>query len=256
MLAAGVSLASESYVLTPGDLISIAVYENPDLTRKLRIPADGVVSLPLIGNLKADGLTIDRLAEELTRKFSEYLVKPQVQVFVEEYHLKEVSVLGEVRSPGLYKIAGNATLLEVISQAGGLTTDSGDELVVLRESAAGDSGERPLRIDAKRLFTPEGAHLNVLIKDKDTIHVPRVEAAASVFYIMGEVKSPGSYKMEPGITTTVLQAISLAGGFTDRASKGRVKITRGVGTQTMTFKGEMEGEVRPQDMIVVPESFF
>lgn len=252
LLATALPAAAITYTLGPRDVLSISVYGQDDLTKEVRISGDGTVSLPLIGQVKAAGLTVEKLEQELTTKYKEYIYSPQVSVFIKEFHSKDVSILGEVRRPGVHQLSGDATLLEVVSEVGGLTQEAGNRLVIIRPAKEQGAEAETILVDTEKLFGSEGTSLNVDILDGDTIHVPK----ADFFFVFGEVNHPGSFKLETGGSLTVMKAISLAGGFTDRAAKGKIKITREVGNQQMDFRVEMTTTVRPQDIIIVPESFF
>jgi len=253
---AAAALAS-SYILGPRDILSVTVQQLDSPQQEARIGDDGTVTLPLVGPVKAAGLTIDQLRETLTSAYGEYIRDVQVQVYVKEYHSKEISVLGEVGRPGLYKLTGNTTLLEVLSIVGGLKEGHADHIVVLRQPPGGEGESVNLVVDTRLLFTPEGRSLNFELQDGDVVHVPKVQRETATFYVSGEVARPGPYQVPPGASTlTVLKAVTLAGGFTDRASKRGIKIKREVGDQIMEFKVDMDSEVRPQDVVVVPESFF
>jgi len=242
--------------LGPRDLIQIKVFQQPELTQEVRIDDDGTVSLPLIGRVWTTGLTVDAFTKILTARYMEYLLKPEIMVFVKEYYKREIeiSVLGEVARPGFYRLPVKSTLLDVIAQVGGLKPESGDRVIVLRPKKAGESGEADAFIvNAQELFTPSGVKTqNLELFEGDTVQVPR----ADQYFIFGEVVRPGAYKLEKGTTLTVLKAIILAGGFTDKASKKNVKITREEGADKKSIKVDLDTPVRSQDIIIIPESFF
>jgi polysaccharide export outer membrane protein len=156
-----------------------------------------------------------------------------------------------VVKPGIYALSGNTTFLELLSKAGGLTKDAGDKAVINRKTTASAKSENIITIDLKRLVEEGDASLDVALQDGDNIYVPK----AGVFYITGEVKKPDAYKCEEG--ETVIKAVTSAGGFTDKASTGRVKIVRKVkGKEAVIANAGMDEAVLPDDIIVVPESFF
>jgi polysaccharide export outer membrane protein len=239
------------YIIGSKDVLEIKVYEQPDLYQTVRVSEEGNINLVLIGEVKAAGYTGDELNKILTEKYREYIYHPQVSVFIKEYHSKEIYVLGEVRKPGLYHLTGRATLLELISQAGGLTEKGGENLTVIRGGRQGEEAVT-ISVDLDRILSGGTTEENVVVMDGDTIYVPQ----ANYFFIFGEVNKPGSYKLEKNLKITVLKAITLAGGFTDRASKGRIKITREEDGKGNTFKAPLDTEVKPHDIIIVPESFF
>ena len=128
----------------------------------------------------------------------------------------EVVVLGEVARPGRYKFPERSTIIEVLSQVGGLSADSGDRVLATRPSSAGQKEPQAIVVPTEKLFSPEGpADLDIELRNGDTVNVPRAEQ----YFIFGEVVRPGAYKLQKGATITVLKAIILAGGFTNKASK-------------------------------------
>jgi protein involved in polysaccharide export with SLBB domain len=124
---------SEEYPIGPNDVLTVSVPEIEELqARKVRVSNRGMVELPLVGAVQAGGLTEDELQDELDRKFSKYMFRPQASVFVEEYHNREVAVVGSVNKPGLVLLEGpTETILDVITQAGGLAPSAADELILI-----------------------------------------------------------------------------------------------------------------------------
>jgi len=249
---------ARDYVLGEGDLLSITVYENQDLDTSARISGDGVITFPLVGEIKVADLTVREAEQKLTEMLADgYLVNPHVTVFVEEYRSKKVTILGAVAKPGLYELSGNVTLLEIISQAGGLTEDAGDTAYIQRTKGANDPegsqdvGKSYYRdVNLKRLMEKGDIDANIYIMDGDSIFVTK----SGFVYVTGEVKKPGAYKVEEG--TTVRKAIALAGGLTDIAAPGRTKLIRKVNGEEKSFSVELSFPVLPDDVISVPESFF
>lgn len=247
----GVALAQD-YIVGEEDILKITVYDNPDLSTTARVSGDGMIKFPLIGEIKVAGLTTSQISREIASRLADgYVIDPHVSVFIEEYKSKKTTILGQVVKPGIYALSGNTTFLELLSKAGGLTKDAGDKAVINRRTALSAKSEDILTIDLRRLVEEGDASLDVALQDGDNIYVPK----AGVFYITGEVKKPDAYKCEEG--ETVIKAITSAGGFTDKASTGRVKIIRKVaGKEEVVEKAGMDEPVLPDDIIVVPESFF
>ncbi|MGC2424887.1 MAG: polysaccharide biosynthesis/export family protein [Nitrospirota bacterium] len=241
---------AQEYVLGEGDLLHITVYENADLATDARVSGDGQISFPLIGSVKLSGLTINQAEKKIASLLNEkYLVNPQVSVFISEYRSKKVTVLGEVKIPGLFELNSDVTLLEIISKAGGLTEGAGDEVVIKRKSPSpGDEGES-ITVSLKVLNHGDRT-ANVLVQDGDSIYVAR----AGFVYVTGEVKNPGKFKIEPGMT--VMKAIALAEGCTDKAASDRTSLIRKKDGKESSLKVGMDTLVQPDDVISVPESFF
>lgn len=244
---------ADEYVIGEGDLLKISVYDNPDLTTDTRVSGDGKITLPLIGEITVTGMTAAAAQKSIADKLSDgYIRKPQVSVFITEYKSKKVTTLGEFTKPGLVELRGNSTLMEVISNAGGITVNASDTLIVKRKILKPDGPGEDLAIvvDLNRLLEKGDISTNIMVKDGDSIYVPR----AAFIYVSGEVKTPGAYKVTKGLT--VLRSITLAGGFTQKAAKNSTTIVRKSGNGEFSIEARMEDLVMPDDIIVVPESFF
>jgi len=247
------------YTIGAGDVLLITVWGHGDLTKEVVVSEKGKFSFPLIGELEAVGLTANELEGKLVRLLSDgYVINPNVTVRIKGYKSKRVYVLGQVRSPGTYSLDKETSLIEIISRAGGVTDGAGWIIEVVRPSKkeldkpiTPDEAKKEdiIRVDVEGLLggRPED---NIRIEGGDTIFVPK----AAYYFIFGEVKSPGSYKLRRD--TTILKAVILAGGFTQKASKRRIKIRRKEGEKTIKVRVKLDDPVLPQDTIIVPESFF
>jgi len=251
ILIAAVSSAQD-YVVGEGDLLRVAVYDHADLTTVARIGGEGTILFPLIGQVRVSGMTVSQVSKKLAELLSDgYLISPQVTVFIEEYRSQKVMVMGQVNRPGLYELKGYTTFLEVLSKAGDLAKDAGDKAIIKRKGDSTETKEKIITVDLKRLIEMGDTSQDIPVLDGDSIYVIK----AGLFYVTGEVKKPDAYKFEEG--TTILKAITMAGGFTDKASTGRVKIIRKTkGKEEVIEKVKMDQPVLPDDVIVVPESFF
>jgi polysaccharide export outer membrane protein len=183
---------------------------------------------------------------------------PQLSVGVEQYRSQKVHIVGEVRNAGTYPLTGELSLIEAIARAGStLPTASGEALIVRAKAGVRTDGPTlptgentdVTTVDLKQLQSGALSQ-NVALKDGDTIFVPRAESV----YVFGQVKTPGAYPIQRG--TTVLQALSLAGGVTDRGATGRIKIVRFEKGKQVEVKVKLTDLVRPGDTIMVPERFF
>jgi len=243
---------AQDYVVGEGDILRITVYDHEDLATTARVSGEGFIAFPLIGQVEVKGLTLAQITQKISSLLADgYVINPQVNIFIQEFRSKKAFIMGEVNKPGLYVLPGQTTLLSLLSEAGGLTKDAGDKAVIKRKTDSPDKKERILTVDLKGLVEKGDTSLDVPITDGDSIYI----AKARVFYVNGEVKKPDAYKYSEG--TTVIQAITLAGGFSDKASRGRVKIIRKVdGKEETLEKVKMDEVVLPDDLIVVPESFF
>ncbi len=254
----------KEYVIGPQDVLEIKVWDHDDLNRVVTVSEDGYFSYPLIGRVHADGLTVSELEKEIEKRLSgKYIINPQVTVTVKKYRSKQVFVLGEVggagtgKGPGAYPLIGRTTLLEILAEAGGPTKDAGSEVIIIRPKVK-KANPTPLEkaskdeiivVNLKRLLEGDLSQ-NVVLQPNDTIYVPK----AQYFYVFGEVKKPGKYIFENGIT--VLKAITIAGGTTEKAAINKTKIVREKNGQKIEIKAKMTDPVYPGDTIIVPESLF
>ena len=245
-------MSADDYTVGAEDVLKITVYNYPDLTTIERVSGEGVITLPLIGEIKIAGMTTDRVAKTVAAKLADgFIVDPNVSVFVVEFRSNKTIVMGQVVKPGIYMLSGNTTFLELISLAGGLTKDAGDKATIKRKASDGSRGEGIITIDLKKLIEAGDISLDVPLMDGDNIYI----AKAGVFYITGEIKNPAAYKHEEGLT--LIKAVTMAGGFTDKASPGRIRIIRKIeNKEKVVQKAEMDEPVLPDDIIIVPESFF
>jgi polysaccharide export outer membrane protein len=214
--------SAPDYVIGPRDVLQITVWGQADLSKDSQVDQDGSVSFPLLGRVKAAGLTTGALAVRLTELLEkDYLVNPQVSVSVKEYLSKKVHVLGEAERPGLFYLTGATTLLEVLSRAGGLSKTAGKQLILVRnagDSAAG-RGNTILRFDLTKVQAGDASQ-NIRLEDQDTLFIPKAHA----YFVLGEVKSAGTFPLDKEVTA--LEALTIAGGFNDRAAPSGVKLIR------------------------------
>ncbi len=246
------ALSEDDYIVGEQDVLKITVYDHPELTTVERVSGEGKITLPLIGELNVAGLTTDQTAKKIASILSDGLiVDPNVSVFVVEFRSKKTIIMGYVNKPGIYMLSGDTTLLELISQAGGLAKEAGDKATIKRNYSGTKGGEGIITVDLKKLIEQGDTSLNVPLMDGDSVFI----AKAGVFYITGEIKSPAAYKYEDGIT--LIKAVTMAGGFTDKAAPGRIRIIRKVDRKEKIIQqAKMDEPVLPDDIIIVPESFF
>lgn len=260
-LFTGVGRPEIEYAIGPADVLLIRVWGNEDLTREVVVSSEGSFRFPLIGEVRASGHTVDQLERILAERLADgYLVNPHVEVMIKEYRSQKVYVLGEVVRPGTYPLDSRASIIGIISEAGGLGPEAGDVAEIVRGRKNSDDDkpltpgqdgvEQVIRVDLRSLLAGEAGSKNIEIRNGDTIFVPRAE----VFYIFGQVNKPGKYRWEKGLT--VLKAVIVAGGFTEIASKRRIKIRREIGDKEKKIHAKLDSPVQPGDTVIVPESFF
>jgi len=260
-------ITSVDYRVGPKDLLEISVFGLDELNKTVRVSEDGKITLPLLGEIEVKELTKSELERKLVQLLEEkYLHNPQVTVFIREYMSKTVSVMGAVRAAiqgtYTYELLGRQTLLQIISKAGGLTSEAGDEIIVIRFHEDGTSTSMKISIDD--LFIKGDTELNIPLQPDDIINIP-VDKVVPV-YVFGQVRSPGALQVRRSHLPTLLQAIAQAGGFAERASKGGVLIKRrdenGKEIQIKVnvrdiIKGKKEDiQLIENDVVYVPETIF
>ena len=204
----------------PNDLVAVSVYGSPELTRTVRVGADGAVRLPMLKQrIKAEGLLPADLESRVAAALSEeqILVDPVVTVTIAEYHSRPISVAGAVKNPVTFQAAGPVTLLDALTRAGGLSPDAGPEILVSRMQAAENGSPVALvqRIPVKSLIDAADPAVNLSLAGGEEIRVPE----AGKVYVVGTVRRPGAYAVQNTAETTVLQILALAEGLAPFASK-------------------------------------
>jgi polysaccharide export outer membrane protein len=215
------ALPVNDYKIGAKDLLDIAVFELPELNQTVRVSEDGSITLSLLGKVDVGGLTAQDLEKKLTTLLDQqYTTGAHVTVFIREY--QKVSIIGAVGQPGQYQLIGPTTLLQAIAQAGGLTAQAMDEIIIYRQ---GDDG-RSERIIIKRddLLTGGGQDVNIMLRPKDVVTIA-VDQTLNVF-VYGEVKTPGAIPYLSSKKITLVQAIAQAGGPTEWAKLSRIVIKR------------------------------
>jgi len=205
------------------DLLEINIYMEDDLKKEYRVTESGYISYPFIGNIKVAGLTTVELEQKVAESLGkDYFVNPRATVFVKEYHLSKVYVLGEVRSPGAYEIPmeKDLALVELISMAGGFTESA--QINGTTISRVGKEADNILKVRVSDVTLLGDKSKDAILQPNDTIVVPK----APVVYVLGEVKSPGSYKLPSEKPLTILELISMTGGFTESAQINGIIINR------------------------------
>jgi polysaccharide biosynthesis/export protein len=255
--AAPADASAQDYRIGAGDLLDISVFEALDLNRTVRVSADGELTLPLVGDVHAAGLSsheLEAVLDELLRR--NYMTDPHVSVFVREMESHAVSVLGAVENPGVYQIRGAEPLIEVLSMSHGLADDAGDTVIVMRhgtsassasadppdpisaaaadalassarlngkpQAVAGPAAPESVEIKLKDLLESGDASHNVMVNPGDVVKVPR----AGIVYVVGDVHKPGGFLLKTNENISVLQALALAEGTTHTASGKHARIIR------------------------------
>jgi polysaccharide export outer membrane protein len=260
VLAAGLSglAVAQEVRLGPGDVVTISVYGQEDLSARVRISSDGKISFPLIGQVEIAGLLPIEAEAAIARRLSQgnFVENPQVNVFVEERVTtasEMVTILGMVKQPGRFPVEsasseGAGTVIGLIALAGGLLNDAADYLILTREAGG---KQQTLRVDLLDVLKSGDLSQNYDLMAGDIVFVPRMD----VFYIFGEVERPGSYRLERDMT--VMQAISVGGGLTQYANEKDLAIKRrGNDGQMMDIRVGMTDLLQPDDVLTVDASGF
>lgn len=243
---------AQDYRVGEGDVIDVTVYDHQDLSTTTKVNHEGLITIPLLGRVTVTGMNVTQIADKLTSLFADgYIVDPQVNVAVREYRSKKAVILGQVNDPGIFELRDSTSFLELISQAGGFTKQAGSRALIKRRTTTKNEQTEIITIDIEDLVEGGKTALNIEIIDGDNIYIPKQD----VYYVTGEVKKPDSYSWEEN--PTVIKAITMAGGFTAKAAKTSVQIIRRVqGKDEVIADVNMDEAVLPDDVIVVPESFF
>ena len=239
MFAAGtveLALPQNGYQIGPNDVIRIQVFGEEDLTVETKVGGDGKINYPILGVLQVGGQTIEEVQKGLTARLaSGYLRQPKVSVSIVRH--RNFYVGGEVKTPGGYPYEEGLTIQKAITMAGGFTENS-DKTGI-------------------KVTRPNGKGLNTLAPESETLVMPDdliVVTKVQKFYVNGEVKKPGEYPYEKDLT--LHKAITIAGGFTDKAVTKRAKVVRLINGQERTLEIALDAPVLPEDIIVVAQRFF
>ncbi len=234
LCAATAAAEREPYRLGPGDEVVVAAIGAPEISgERRRVDPGGELRLPLIGTVRAEGRTASELEAAIEDKLARYLKNPRAAVALAEVGSRPVSVLGAVRNPGVLQLGEGRTLLETLSAAGGPAVGAGDRITLTRRAEHGapalpgaaldESGAFYVaRIDARALLDSDDPSLNIPIRAHDVITV----RAARRIYVIGAVNRPGVFPLL-GESTSVLEALAMAGGLGRRAKSKRARILSG-----------------------------
>jgi polysaccharide export outer membrane protein len=226
LLAVGVSLGQETPVagnlpaqkIGSNDLLFISVYGAPELTRSVRVSAEGFIRLPMLKQkVEAKGLMPSDLEEKIAGALSveQILVEPVVTVTIAEYHSRPISVAGAVKVPLTFQALGQTTLLEALTRAQGLSSEAGTEVLVTRPPLVPGGVPRVDRISVKGLIDSADPALNVMLEGGEEVRVPQIGR----IFVVGNVKHPGAFKIEDGFGLTLLKALAMAEGLMPYANK-------------------------------------
>jgi polysaccharide export outer membrane protein len=231
-----------------------------------------MLHLPVVGNIKAGGMSVDQLETAISEKLRTFMLKPEVTVSVSAFHSQPVSVTGAVNQPGVHQLTGPSRLLEMISAAGGPRNDAGTKVRITRElewgtlplgSAKTDAGGKWMTadVDLSDLTRGREPEQNIFLRPHDVISVDQAE----LIYVLGEVNKSGGFPLHSHENMTVLQAVALADGLQRTAAPRKARILRKgdeAGPRTeiaVDVKKILAGQasdvaLRPEDVLFIPNS--
>jgi len=204
----------------PRDLIAIQVYDSPELTRTVRIGADGFVRLPMLKQkIKAEGLMPTDLEAVVATALQDegIIVDPFVTITVAEYSSRPISVAGAVKMPLTFQASSPVTLLEAITRAGGLSSETGSEILISK-TQPGPNGEQTSliqRVPVKALIDAADPDANIRLTGGEEVRVPE----AGKVFVVGNVKKPGAFAVQDGGETSVMKMLAVAEGLAPFAGK-------------------------------------
>lgn len=250
LLGPSVGLAVEGYRLGGGDSLAIVVYAQPDLSVQRRISQDDeTIIYPLLGEVAVGGLTAEAAGQKIARLLKEggFIKNPQVAIIVEEFSSQTIPVMGQVNKPGEYSLEGESRVIDLIGQAGGVRENAADVIFVVKNKN-GESVKH--EIDLLQFYAGDMSQ-NVKVNDGDFILVPKMDT----FYIHGEVRRPGAYRLERDMT--VMQAVSISGGVSERGSLKGMTVTRKQADGTPDkIRLDLNDKLQPNDVLYVKERLF
>lgn len=225
-----------AYRLGSNDVVRVQVFGEDDLSVERAVDGDGTIMFPLLGAFSVGGRTVQEVQDELTARLrAGYIRQPKVAVFIVKH--RNFTVSGEVKKPGGFEYREGVTVQEAIALAEGFTERANRNEVMVTRLNGATAQTIPVLLDAP-------------ILPNDLIIVSQ----AARLYVNGEVGRPGDYMYEKGLT--IHKAVTMAGGFTEKAAKNRTKVLRMINGQEETLPVKLDDPVHPNDIIVVPQRFF
>jgi polysaccharide export outer membrane protein len=261
------------YILGPNDQILIRAPQADEINeRPFRVDADGFITLPIVGKVRAAGMTVQALEADLVTRLKEFIREPQVIISVVQFRSEPVFFLGAFRNPGIYPLSGRRTLIEMLSSVGGLQTNASRRIRITRRSEYGpiplpgaiqspDGKSSTVEISIESLTQNINPDEDIVLKSYDLVNAERAERV----YVSGEVAKVAAIELAERGSISVLQALTEAGGFTQFAIRDRVRVLRPVEGTTqraeieINMKRVFEGKdidfpLLPNDVLFVPRS--
>jgi len=269
---------STVYRIGPRDVLTLTIYAGGQKQQvtQLTVSSQGMINVPFIGPVRAQCLTIPQL-EKLVKDplAANFFVDPEINIVITEYHSLQYYISGAIGSPGLYEMKSEATLMELIAKAGGVSSNRGNIAYILHQSTNHVESEKenhslfsdkdPLKIDLKKLLDKGDMSQNITLQSGDVVYIPlqaSLNLSESKIYVEGEVKDPGVYDYQDGLTA--LNACIMAGGFSKFAAPNRTRIIRQNGEDQIIIKINLndvkkgkipDAEIKSGDRIHIPETW-
>jgi polysaccharide export outer membrane protein len=254
----GPSLAKE-YVIGAADVLAITVLDNKDLDTVVNVTPGGKITVPLIGEIQAAGLTVSELSRRLTQEFAKKVKGPQVTVTLRDVNSYRIYFLGRLARPGIHQSKSEVTLLQAVSMAGGLQEGADLSLAYVAR------GTERLPVDFVKLLRHGDLSQNITLEPDDTVVIP--DNPQNFVYVTGEVRQPGVLPFVQERGWTALKAVVAVGGFTQFAARGRANLIREEGGRRAIIPIDFNDLMRdpeagkdvplkPGDILVVPQSLF
>ncbi len=253
LLAGGAS--AKEYVIGAADLVAISVLDNKDLDTVVAVAPNGKITVPLVGDVQAAGLTVSELNSKLTQEFAKKVKSPQVTVTLREVNSYRIYFVGRVARPGVLTSKSEVRLLQALAMAGGLVDGADLSMAYVAR------GTQRLPVDFAKLIRDGDLSQNVVMEPDDTVVIS--DNPLNVVYVMGEVRSPGMLPFMKERDWTALKAVAAVGGFNQFAAKNRATLLRGRSIIPVDFNNLMRSPesgkdvpLLPGDILVVPQSLF
>jgi polysaccharide biosynthesis/export protein len=261
------------YVLGPNDQVLVRAPDAPEINeRQFRVDADGFITFPVVGKIKASGLTVLTVETDLIQRLSEFIRSPQVSIRLVQFRNEPVFVMGAFRSPGIYPLQGRHTLTELLSSVGGLQPNASPRIKVTRRAENGtidlpnavvnpEKKTSTVEISLESLTQNLNPQEDLVLRAYDIVTVERGERV----YVSGDVGKAGAIELGERSSISLTQAITEAGGFTNFADRGKIRVLRPVlGTTrraeivmdaNRVFTGKaIDFPLLPNDVLFVPRS--
>lgn len=252
------TVSEANFTVGPGDVLDVEVFDTPELSlATARVSDDGAITLPVLGVVQVAGLNVNQAARKIESALRArgIMLQPHVTVSIVENATEGATLLGEVKTPGVYPTIGGRRLLDLIALAGGLTPTAGKIVTIAHR----DDPHHPVTVRLVPNAADLGAQRNPVIQPGDTVMVGR----AGIVYILGDVKKPGGFLVDNNEHISLIQALTLAGGWNKEAalSKARLirKVPQGHEELKLDLKHVIQGEqadtkVENGDILYVPSS--